>query len=224
MPDRRFPKVALPPLFGPKYPQPHTAGEALERLLAGNARFVEGRALRPHSSARRREAVSAGQHPFAAVVACADSREAPELLFDCGLGDLFVVRTAGHVAGYTALGSIEFGALHLGIPLVLVLGHSHCGAVGAAIRAEGEAEAVPGHLGRLIEQITPRVRQAREEAGDLPAERWADRVTRLHVASTVETIRDNGLFAPLLESGQLRVCGGLYDLATGKVELLGEAR
>lgn len=221
MPDRRFPKVTLPHLFGSKYPHPHTAEEALERLLAGNARFVEGRALRPHGSARRREALSAGQHPFAAVVACADSREAPELLFDCGLGDLFVVRTAGHVAGYTALGSLEFGTLHLGIPLVLVLGHSRCGAVGAAIHVQEGGEPVPGQLGRLIEQITPSVRQAREQGHGLTPEAFADLATRLHVERTVQTIRDNELLAPLLGAGQLKVCGGLYDLASGKVELLG---
>lgn len=200
-----------------KYPRPQTAEGALERLLRGNHNFVQGHRLHPHQTPRRRQHVAQeGQHPFALIVACSDSREAPELLFDCGLGDLFVVRTAGQIVGYTALGSIEFGVLHLGIQLVLVLGHSGCGAVKAALQVSEDSTQPGGHLRGLIDAIVPCVELAREMGADEPAEA----TLRLHVAQTVETIRRAEVLQGL--SG-LQVRGGRYDIASGEVTLLDEA-
>ncbi|WP_199776929.1 carbonic anhydrase [Deinococcus sp. NW-56] len=218
MPGKRGGWGVRRPLRGPKYPAPRDAHEALERLQAGNRRFRESRPLRPHGSVRRREGVAAqGQHPFAVVVACADSREAPELLFDCGLGDLFVVRTAGHVVGDTALGSVEFAALNLGVDLVVVLGHSHCGAVGATLEAEASGQAAPGHLGALIRAISPAVTLARGRGGDLP-----EATLRAHVELSAAAIRASEVLRPRLEVGTLRVVGGRYDLETGEVVFFGD--
>ncbi len=127
-----------------------TAIDALEKLKAGNGRFVNGGAgCGDASAARRMQTADQGQHPFALVLTCSDSRVPPEHIFDAGLGDLFVVRTAGNVVGDYELGSIEYGVEHLGIPLVVVMGHTRCGAVAAAL-ADGEAQ---GCTAKIVEHI-----------------------------------------------------------------------
>ncbi|WP_414657673.1 carbonic anhydrase [Deinococcus sp. VB343] len=209
MPER----FSLPQLLGRKYPHPTTAAEALERLLAGNRNFVAGRRQHPHESQRRRAFIAEqGQHPFALVVACSDSREAPEVLFDCGLGDLFAVRTAGQVLGQTALASVEFGVLHLGLRLVVVLGHSQCGAIQAALQA-GDVQDAPGHLPALLATLRPSVEAARA-AGESDL---AEGTLRRHVLATVQTIREAEVLRGVPD---LLVVGGRYDLSSGAVELL----
>jgi carbonic anhydrase len=180
-----------------------TAEEVLQELLAGNRRYAAGAAIRPHCDPHRRCDCCSGQDPGTVVVTCSDSRVPPELIFDQGLGDLFVVRTAGHVLGAAAMGSIQYAAEHLSVPLVLVLGHTSCGAVTAAVE-----DAHPdGDLGLTIEQIRPAVAQARRQGGDLLAES-----IKAQVRITAERIR-------VAVSGP-RVVGAIYDLATGVVSPL----
>ncbi|MBP8300902.1 MAG: carbonic anhydrase, partial [Planctomycetes bacterium] len=130
--------------------------DGIERLLAGNARFVSGHAHGEGRDAARRTEVANGQHPYAIVITCSDSRVSPEIVFDAGIGDLFVIRTAGHVIDDHALGSIEYAAEHLHTKTVLVLGHERCGAVGAAMQG-GE---LPGHIGSLVTAIAPNIKNA----------------------------------------------------------------
>src|SRR5690606_37181977 len=127
-----------------------TPAEALRRLLAGNRRFVTGRLDHPHQDAARRAAVAPVQRPFAALFGCSDSRLAAEIIFDQGLGDLFVVRTAGQVVGSEVLGSIEFAVAELDVPLVAVLGHDSCGAVGAALEVVRRGSPPPGYVRDVV--------------------------------------------------------------------------
>ena len=182
----------------------------LEELLDGNRRFCADAVLRPHISAERRREVASGQHPFAVVITCSDSRVPPELLFDRGLGDLFVVRTAGNVLDEVALGSIEYAVAHLGVRLVIVLGHSRCGAVGAVIEDGG----VEGHMEFIERAITPAVEEARLREGDTH-----DLAARRNVELTVEILRSSEpLLAPL--AGELDITGCYYDLDTGRIEII----
>ena len=182
--------------------------------MAGNARFVAG-----HTHARtwagERAAVAGGQNPFAAVVACADSRTGPEIVFDEGLGDLFVCRVAGNFANEDALASLEYSVAVLGVPLIIVLGHSACGAVAATIKCLKTGETLPGHLPALVDHIAPAVKTAQHEPGDLLVN-----ATRENVVRNVKRLQTaTPILSAALESGKLRVVGGVYDLASGKVVL-----
>jgi carbonic anhydrase len=185
---------------------------ALQELLDGNRRFVSGHPQHPRQDPARRAAVARGQAPFAVVIGCSDSRVPPELIFDCGLGDLFVLRSAGHVLDSAGLGTIEFAVQHLGISLVLVLGHSNCGAVAAAI----SESYFPGKLGSLVSALRGAVNEAKFQPGDLQAN-----ATRANTQRTVRQLRSSALSLtqPAL-AGQLRIVGGFYDLVTGQVEIL----
>jgi carbonic anhydrase len=187
---------------------------ALSRMLEGNRRFVAGTTIHPHQSADRRREISAAQAPFAALVECSDSRISTSVIFDCGLGDLFDIRTAGHVLGEAGLGSVHYALEHLKVPLVLVMGHSGCGAVAAAI---GDI-IFPGALGTLVSQISPAVAEARCVPGDLSTQ-----AAQIHTRRTVRWLR---VSAQVLRgsgpAGDLLIAGAYYDLATGVVELLPE--
>ena len=135
--------------------------DALKRLMAGNGRFTHGRSIHPDLGADRRKSLVASQHPFATILACSDSRVAPELIFDQGLGDLFVIRVAGNVVDDAVLASIEYSVIHTGSPLVMVLGHARCGAVTATVEAlagRGSAEDKDTKIGALANLIAPAVR------------------------------------------------------------------
>ena len=134
-----------------------TPDQAMTMLTDGNARFVAGKLTHPHETAERRTEVAKGQKPFAVILACADSRVGPEVIFDAGLGDLFVVRVAGNIADDTVLGSIEYAVEHLGSPLIVVCGHERCGAVQATVDTLKSNQPPPGHLGALIDPIKPAV-------------------------------------------------------------------
>jgi carbonic anhydrase len=180
----------------------------LERLVEGNRRFADGTPEHPRQSITRREALADGQEPFALVLGCADSRVPAEILFDCGLGDLFVVRNAGHVFGSTAQASVEFGVAVLGIRLVLVLGHESCGAVGAAVDTVRTGTPLPGRLPQLVENIAPALD---------PADPAKDAVAR-HVRGTVRSLTfRSDVIRDAHDSGDLLLAGGVYDLATGLV-------
>lgn len=201
-----------------KHPMPRmgSAG-ALERLMAGNGRFVTHMQKYPDQSLQRRAAVAQEQHPFAMVLACADSRVPPEILFDQGLGDLFVIRVAGNIVDDAVLGSIEYGALHLGVRLLVVLGHESCGAVGAAVSAKEKGAEVEGHIGTLVKAILPAVEASAGEAGDR-----LDNAVRANVRRVVKELQTSQPeLAPKVEGGSLRVVGAHYGLKTGKVQLLG---
>jgi carbonic anhydrase len=190
--------------------------EVLQLLREGNARFVEGRCRHPHADlAARREVALHGQHPFATVLGCSDSRVPPEILFDQGVGDLFVVRTAGQVLGEAVLASIEYAVLHLETPLVVVLGHSRCGAVTATVQG-GDAH---GHLPRLIARIAPAVAEARAEAPGAGPEALVEAATRRHVELVRRAILDECPEVRVAQTaGRCRIQAAFYDLQAGLVE------
>lgn len=195
--------------------RPPTAVHALAALMQGNQRFVQGRLQHGHQTPDRRLQVASGQKPFAIVLTCADSRVPPEVLFDQGVGDLFVVRVAGNIADDAVLGSIEYAAEHLGAPLVVVMGHSKCGAVQATADAVASHTIPPGHLPALVDPIKPAV-LAQKAGPDL-----VDRAIDANTLNTVQRIEASPMLAHLIHAGKLTVIGGRYDLVTGKFTLLG---
>ncbi len=197
-----------------------TADEALTQLREGNERWVSASPQAPNTSESRRRAVAEqGQVPFATILTCADSRIPVERVFDRGVGDLFVLRVAGNVAGPHEAGTIEYGAEHLHVPVLVVMGHTSCGAVSAA--ASG-AEA-PGNVGSLVAAITPAVERARSLNPSLEGPDLAAAAVRENVWQSVfDLIRSSDACRERIASGSLRVVGAVYDIATGRVEWLGE--
>lgn len=193
-----------------------TPDAALDKLMQGNARYI-GNELRERDFSVGRVARTQGQSPFAAILGCADSRIAPELAFDQGPGNLFVVRVAGNFVTPDGLASLEYGAAVLGTKVILVLGHSNCGAINATVGALQKGNDLPGHIGELVRAMKPGVEPALKQAGDdLP-----QRAVIANVRHNVKTLQESQpILAGLVSSGKLRVVGGVYDLATGKVELL----
>jgi carbonic anhydrase len=193
--------------------------DVLKQLIAGNARFASGQAHSPRRSPADFRAVADGQYPVAVVVACADSRVSPELLFDMGVGDLFVIRVAGNVvdgAGVTVKGSIEYAIAELNVPLVVVLGHTSCGAVKAAVKHIDQKDSLPGGINGLVELIKPAVAKVQGQPGDI-----YDNATRENVRIGVEKLKNlQPILAPRVAAGSVKVVGGVYDLRTGKVVLL----
>ena len=194
-----------------------TPEQALERLRRGNESFVRDHAgVSPQGLERRRE-IARSQAPFAVLVGCSDSRVSPELLFDTGLGDLFIIRNAGNSVGPVSMGSIEYGVLMLGAPLVVVLGHERCGAVDAALSVVRDQLSLPGSIGSVVDPILPAARGAIAE-GRFEGAALLDEAVRLNVVRVVEQLRRGGeqLAGPLKE-GRLRVIGARYDLDDGSV-------
>ncbi|WP_018218274.1 carbonic anhydrase [Salinispora vitiensis] len=194
---------------------PHAA---VAELHAGNRRFAAGTPDRPHQDAGRRIALAEGQQPFAVILGCSDSRLAVELIFDRGLGDLFVVRTAGQAIGPEVLGSVEYAVTALGAPLVVVLGHDSCGAVQAARSAEATGAPVSGHLRAVVEAVLPSVREA-EAAGVTDLNQIVDH----HVERTVAVLLDrSAAVATAVAAGTCAVVGMSYQLTTGAVRTVTE--
>lgn len=193
----------------------------LAKLLEGNARFIKGQ---PSLLSRRRpedfKALAEGQAPHAIIVGCADSRVAPELIFDQGVGDLFVVRVAGNIvsgAGPTVKGSIEYAVAELGVRLIVVLGHSQCGAVKAAIEHIDANDKLPGSIGALIDPIRVAVTTAKGRPGDK-----LENVIKANVEKGVERLKGlDPIVSKVAKSGELKVVGAVYELSTGKVEVVG---
>lgn len=193
-----------------------TPTQAWAALMAGNERFVAGTPQHPNQSAGRRHEIAGGQRPFATFFGCSDSRVAAEVIFDQGLGDLFVVRTAGHVISPTELGSLEFGPVVLDIPLIVVLGHDSCGAVKAAMEAYDKGEMPPGYLRDLVERVTPSVLSAYRRG-----HRRTDEVEAEHVRLMVDLIQDRSkLIAERIQSGRLAMVGLTYALAEGRARVV----
>jgi len=190
--------------------------QALDRLRQGNQRHLRGEAIQHHlTNAERRAALAEAQRPFCVLVGCSDSRVPPEVLFGCGLGELFIVRNAGNVVDLAAMGSIEYGVVVLGAPLVVVLGHERCGAVQAAVNVVEQDAAYPGSIGQMIEPIIPAVLRARREGEhDL-----LDRSVRHNVHRIVDRLRHTEqLLLEPQQQGRLKIVGARYDLDDGSVE------
>ncbi|WP_214408958.1 carbonic anhydrase [Sphaerisporangium fuscum] len=196
--------------------KPPTPKAAFELLLAGNQRFVAGAPEHPNQDSTRRAEIAPGQRPFAVLFGCSDSRLAAEIIFDRGLGDLFVVRTAGHVMGAEVLGSVEYGVDVLDCPLVVVLGHDSCGAVAAACAALEEGMAPAGYVRDVVERVTPSVLAARAAGRVKPDEILAE-----HIRHTVDLLLDRSrVLTERVAAGQAAVVGLCYRLADGSAQVV----
>ncbi|MEU9315145.1 carbonic anhydrase [Streptomyces sp. NPDC048295] len=199
--------------------RPATPAEALARLVEGNKRWVSGDLRHPDRDPDRREFVAQKQEPFGSVLSCIDSRVPPELLFDTGLGDLYVMRTGGEAVGPVVTGSVEYGPMTSGTPLVVVLGHQRCGAVAAAYKSIRDGKPLPGNLEAIARALQPAYERAVRQGGADPVETMA----RAQVELTAAGLRSNQDLAPLVGKGTLAVVGAYYLLDTGKVEVLAGA-
>jgi len=216
--------VGLPCL--PGYASDSANPEKLTRMLQvstltllkeGNIRYTDGKSFHPNlESARRTELAAAGQEPMATILACSDSRDPVELIFDRGVGDLFVVRVAGNVTGLSELATMEYGVTHLGTPVLIVMGHTKCGAVTAAVKGSE----LHGHLPSLISLIKPAADKAKLNA---PEEEAVPRAIELNVWQQVENIfARSALLRESVAAGKVQIVGAVYDIATGKVQWLGQ--
>lgn len=192
--------------------------QAIKRLFEGNQRYTSGK-TKKRDFATTRQALTGGQNPYASILSCADSRVGPELCFDEGRGDLFVSRVAGNYVSTDILASLEYGVAVLNIPVIMVLGHTSCGAVGAAVSAYEKQAEFPGHIQNIVTELMPSVRAAASQA--------PKGGTLLH-AATIENVRQNvqrlqeatPILARAVQDGKLRVVGGVYHLDTGRVEAI----
>lgn len=189
--------------------------DAYKKLMEGNQRYVDGKSIHPDQSPERRGKLVGKQEPFAIIIGCSDSRVPPEIIFDQGIGDLFVVRVAGNIAGPIELDSIEFAADILKAPFILVLGHQNCGAVKAVMAGEGFSED--------IENISPFIEKAVKKAKDLPGDRLTNTI-KTNVQLVVEYLSGTPVLKELIKKGSLKIIGGYYELEEGKVEILGTSR
>jgi carbonic anhydrase len=186
-------------------PAPTTPDEALAELVQGNARFVNGELLQPHRELERVRQLAAKQEPYAAVLGCADSRVPVEILFDEGFGDVFVVRVAGNLATPVEIASLEYAVAVLGTKVVMVLGHDECGAVKAAL----EGKPVPGQIDMLYQYIVPAIERGTNDLGAAIRANVRFQARRLRQASPV--------LAAAVDGGTLKIAGGVFDLASGRV-------
>jgi carbonic anhydrase len=219
----------------PQIPQPSAADfsespvaspqEALQRLMQGNQRFIANRQSDPNRSPQRRSAIANAQQPFATILGCVDSRVPPEIVFDRGLGDLFVIRTAGQVVDEAVMGSIEFGSFELKIPLIVVLGHERCGAIKATIEMvehggekpqKGKHDSKHGDIEYLVKNLKPAVDKAKSWGmGDL-----AENAMRANISIVIQRLKKSPILSAAEESGRLKIVGARYDLDSGAVEVL----
>jgi len=188
-----------------------TPDEAIAQLVAGNQRFVDKKRISPNQDFARLTAVAQGQNPFAAILSCADSRVVPEIVFDQGIGDLFVVRVAGNVASIEDIASEEYGVGVLGVSVLLVLGHERCGAVDASIKGGS----LPGMIESLVLAIKPAVEASKNQPGDA-----LTNAIKMNVKMQMERLKVSPVITDALNAGTLKIIGGYYDLDTGAVTLI----
>jgi carbonic anhydrase len=209
---------AAPDVRAPAPPARTGADAILREMLAGNERFASGKPANPRRAPEDFRAVAAGQNPSAVVITCADSRVPPELLFDEGVGDLFVIRVAGNVvsgAGPAVKGSVEYAVAELNVPLVIVLGHTGCGAVKSAVKHIDAKDSLPGSINELVELIKPAVLSVQGQPGD-----QVENAIRANVNLGVDKLMKlQPILAPRVKAGRLKVVGAVYDLSTGKVTM-----
>ena len=190
--------------------------EAFSKIMEGNKRFVSGSLAERNIGDARRKELTTGQHPFAVVVTCSDSRVAPETIFDQGLGDIFVVRVAGNVLDPVVLGSIEYAAEHLHTPLLILMGHEKCGAVTAAVDAQGEPE---GNIGAIVKKIIPAVKKARKQGGT--KDELVTNAIKLNVFQSYEDMmKSSPVLKHMIAKGELKVVEAMYHLGSGEVEVM----
>jgi carbonic anhydrase len=190
--------------------------ESLQKLMDGNKRYVSGNLLKKDVGNTKRQELTKGQKPFAIVITCSDSRVPPEILFDQGLGDIFVIRVAGNVVDPIALGSIEYGAEHLHAPLLFILGHSKCGAVTASLETKGEPE---GNIGAIVKKITPAAKAAKKKGGT------KDEILETAIKENVKNVykdimKQSAIISHLSGEGKLKIVAGEYDISTGNVAMI----
>jgi carbonic anhydrase len=209
---RAFAETAKAP---PKPQNAISAEAALERLMQGNTRYIEGITKR-HDFKHEREALTVGQNPFAGILGCADSRVSPDLAFDTSRGDLFVCRVAGNIANTDVIASFEYAVEVLHTPLIMVLGHGSCGAVDAAIKSIKDGTTLPGHLPSLVEGIAPAVKAVLDRPGNT-----LDNAIKQNVALTVERMKSaTPIISKAVDDKKVRIVGAIYNLANGRVELV----
>jgi carbonic anhydrase len=196
-----------------------SSAEALQRLIDGNARFVGGTPLHRMPSHDQLTHLTGAQHPFATILGCSDSRVPPELVFDQGLGDLFIVRVAGNVVGTEILGSLAYALGHLTTPLFVVLGHDGCGAVRAALQARAGGTTEPGSLAELLDGILPALEGIDPGA---PPDVQLHRAVEANVRCAVRRLAATPGGRAALAKGHIQLVGALYELATGRVRFLHE--
>ncbi len=196
--------------------RPDSPWAAFARLMDGNKRWVDGRLQHPDRDPKRREFVAEEQDPYGVILSCIDSRVPPELVFDTGLGDLFVMRTGGQVVGPVVVGSVEYGPMTSGTPLIVVLGHQRCGAIKAAYEAMRDGTTLPGNLQSISDALRPAYRETVRKKHADPV----DAMVRIHIDQTAAGLRTNKDLAPLVKKGDLAVVSAYYSLDTGRVEVL----
>jgi carbonic anhydrase len=207
-----FAKDKKPP---PKPQNAISPAAALDRLMKGNMRYVDG-VSRRHDFTHEREALAGGQNPYASILSCADSRIAPEYAFDGGRGDLFVCRVAGNFANDDTVASLEYGVAVLNSPLILVLGHDSCGAVDATIKSLKDNTTLPGHLPSLVSALAASVKASADQPGDKLAN-----AIRQNVKDVTAKLKSaTPILSAAAADGKIRIVGGIYRLASGKVELV----
>lgn len=196
-----------------------TADQALAMLKAGNERFVNGQSKHQRlDAARRTETSTKGQHPYVTILGCSDSRVPVEPVFDAGIGELFIIRVAGNVVNTDEAGSIEYGTEHLHTPLLVVLGHSQCGAVTAV----AQNAVVHGNIPKLVENIGPAVTKAKHEHGPEVTEKVINASITNNIFQSIEDLLEaSPMVAGLVKNGKLTIVGALYNIETGRVEWLG---
>ncbi|MGO1079360.1 carbonic anhydrase [Inquilinus sp. CA228] len=193
-----------------------SADDALGLLRQGNRTFMEGKPYDGLTDSVRRREIAQSQHPIAAIIACSDSRYPPEVVFNQGLGELFIVRNAGNTLDPIALGSIEYAVSRLGVPLIMVLGHERCGAVEAAVSLVETGEEFPGAITAVVEPIVPAVLKAATMPGDL-----VDNAVRENIRRVVSRLKDDRpLLQEPLAAGRLKIVGARYDLDRGEVSII----
>jgi carbonic anhydrase len=202
-----------------KAPASRDPEDILRGLVAGNQRFASGEAAGPRRRPEDFLPLAEGQTPLAVIVGCADSRVPPEVIFDQGVGDLFVVREAGNVvsgAGVVVKGSIEYAVAELGVPVILVLGHSSCGAIKAALQHIEKNDALPGAIGELVKVLRPVAVSVKVKPGNP-----LDNAIRANVEAGVQRLKTlQPILAPAVAQKRLRIVGGVYDLKTGQVSIV----
>ncbi len=195
-----------------RYSERLSPDEAIEELMRGNRRFARQKSTNPNQSRFRLRQISSAQSPFACILTCADSRVPPEIIFDRGLGDLFVVRDAGNIATPGEIGSLEYGALILGAKAIVVMGHQNCGAVQAAMQLQSSS----GFIGSIINEILPAVQIAETQSGDR-----VYNTVKANVLLQKRKLETSPVISKLVKENKLKVIGAYYNLQTGKVEVLG---
>jgi len=211
--------ISIPEAHAEQTARPKTQDEALKKLMDGNRRFMECKEQNPRRCIDVRKQIAEGQAPFAVILACADSRVAPELVFDQGIGDLFVVRVAGNIVNpqnYGVLGSLEFGVLALGASVIMVLGHSRCGAVAGAIESIQKGADFPGSIDNIVNTIGPAVEAVKDKPGNL-----LENSVVSNVKFGVDKLKGSvPVLADKVREGKLKIVGANYDLHTGEVKII----